>query len=246
MKKLYLLLILSIGVLSLNAQILKPCKWSTETSTKSPKVGDKIELIFNVAIEDGWHLYSTDFDPDCGPVVTVFTFEKNDSYKLIGNIKPIGAEKAYDDVFECDYTSFHHKAQFKQTVKILKENATIKGQYDYQTCTDAGKCIIFDDLFTFNIKAKATSEIKEVAEVKEEVTQEKEEEVKTNDVLDSQENTKTTKIETSTPNLASIEGDFAKGEDGKEYVKFNNAWVEVPQGNSSKFYQKYLMLGGHE
>ena len=153
MKKLTLLFFGLFTFLMVNAQVLEPCKWSTDVSTKTPKVGDKMELIFNIDIEDGWHLYSSDFDPNCGPVVTVFTFNQDPSYKLVGDIKPIGAEKKYDDIFECDYTSFHHKGQFKQTIQVLKENAIITGKYDYQTCTDAGKCIIFDDEFEFKIQA---------------------------------------------------------------------------------------------
>lgn len=160
MKKLHFLLIFILGFYSLNAQVLEPCKWSTDVSSKSPSVGDKVELIFNIDIEDGWHLYSSDFDANCGPIVTVFKFNQNSSYKLIGDIKPIGAEKKYDDIFECDYTSFHHKGQFKQTVEILKENVNVTGQYDYQTCTDAGKCIIFDDVFEFIIKAKKKEKVK--------------------------------------------------------------------------------------
>lgn len=44
-----------------------------------------------------------------------------------------------------------------------------------------------------------------------------------------------------------VKGDFAKDEDGNDFVKVNDNWYKVPEGNSAAFYQKYLMLGGkHE
>lgn len=175
MKKLQLIILFFISTLTLSAQVLEPCKWSTDVSTKSPNVGDKIELIFNIAIDEGWHLYSSDFSSDCGPIVTEFIFNTNDTYKAIGDIKPIGAEKFYDDIFECDYTSFHHKGQFKQTIQILKKNAQITGSYTYQTCTDAGKCINFDDEFEFFVNAKASAAVvkEEIKESVKEVITEK-------------------------------------------------------------------------
>jgi hypothetical protein len=44
--------------------------------------------------------------------------------------------------------------------------------------------------------------------------------------------------------FASVKGDEAKGKDGFDYVKLNEDWVKVPEGNSVKFYKKYLSLGG--
>lgn len=44
-----------------------------------------------------------------------------------------------------------------------------------------------------------------------------------------------------------VDGDEAKDENGVIYVKVNNKWHEVPEGNSIAFYKKYLMLqGDHE
>ncbi len=41
-----------------------------------------------------------------------------------------------------------------------------------------------------------------------------------------------------------IDGDFAQDADGIEYVQVDGEWIEVPSGNSPKFYKKYLELGG--
>ena len=130
------------------AQILQPAKWSYDVSTSKLEVGQEVDLIFNVKIDDKWYLYSSDFDPECGPIVTTFSFEQHPSYSLSGEIKPIGAKSKIDDIFECEYRYFRKSAEFRQTIKILTAQLNIKGTYDYQVCTDVdGKCITFDDEF---------------------------------------------------------------------------------------------------
>ncbi|UXX80187.1 thioredoxin family protein [Reichenbachiella carrageenanivorans] len=132
------------------AQILKPATWSIAVSNPSAQVGEEVDLIFNVKIDDDWYLYSTDFDPDLGPMVTEFEFTPHASYELVDSIAPIGAKRKYDELWEGEYTYFRHTAKFIQKVKILTENPEIKGTYDYQVCTDVdGKCIPFGDAFDF-------------------------------------------------------------------------------------------------
>lgn len=131
-------------------QILHPANWEHKFSKDQVKVGEEIELIFEITIDSKWYLYSSDFDPDLGPKVTEFQFLPDDSYKLVGNVHPINPQKAYDDIFEGDYTYFKGRGEFRQTVKILKTNPVILGSYDYQVCSDIdGKCIPFDEEFTF-------------------------------------------------------------------------------------------------
>jgi len=131
-------------------QILKPATWSIEVSNPSAQVGDEVDLIFNVKIDDDWYLYSTDFDPDLGPMVTEFEFIPHPSYELVDSLAPIGAKKKYDELWEGEYTYFRHTAKFVQRVKILSQHPKIKGSYSYQVCTDVdGKCIPFDDDFEF-------------------------------------------------------------------------------------------------
>ncbi|GEO06385.1 thiol:disulfide interchange protein [Adhaeribacter aerolatus] len=146
-----LLLVMAFGWQAGQAQILKPARWSYEVSSKEVKVGEEVELVFNVNIMPDWYLYSSDFDPDLGPMVTTFTFQKDPSYALVGKIKPINPKKKYDKIFDGEYTYFIKNAQFRQRIKVLSPNLNIKGAYEYQVCSDVdGKCIPFDDTFTFN------------------------------------------------------------------------------------------------
>ncbi|WP_187261116.1 protein-disulfide reductase DsbD family protein [Pontibacter beigongshangensis] len=151
LRQLLALLVLLSIVLPAQAQVLKPASWSYDVSKKQVKVGEEVELIFNVRIDKDWYLYSTDFDPDLGPMVTEFSFAKHPSYELVGKIKPVNPKKKYDDLWDGEYTYFVGTAQFRQKVKVLQPDLLVKGTYEYQVCTDVtGKCIPFDDDFTFS------------------------------------------------------------------------------------------------
>ncbi len=147
-----MLLAICLGAYSLtsHAQVLTPATWSTAWAKDEVAQGATVDLLFHVSIDTKWYLYSSDFDPDCGPTVTSFTFRPDPSYELVGGVRPIGAKKKYDDIFECDYTYFRGKALFRQTVRVLTSSPSIEGMYEYQVCTDVdGKCIAFDDTFGF-------------------------------------------------------------------------------------------------
>lgn len=143
------------------AQVLKPATWSYDVSKKEVAVGEEVELIFNVKIDKDWYLYSSDFDPDLGPMVTTFTFAKHPSYELVGKIKPVNPKKKYDELWEGEYTYFVGTAQFRQKIRVLQPDLQVKGEYEYQVCTDlTGQCIPFDDVFTFSnnqIKVSGTA-----------------------------------------------------------------------------------------
>lgn len=168
--KFFLFLLVSSFVLQ--GQILQPAKWRIGLSNNNPEVGEEITLKFMVEIDPAWYLYSTDFDPDLGPMVTTFTFQGHDSFALVGDIVPVGAKEKYDDIFEGDYTYFVGTALFEQKVKVLTATPTIRGSYEYQVCTDVdGRCIPFEDDFDFSTlfigakKEKSTEVIKEDASI---------------------------------------------------------------------------------
>ncbi|MFC6997495.1 protein-disulfide reductase DsbD family protein [Rufibacter roseus] len=146
-----LLLPLFFLLITAQGQILKPATWSYEASAKEVKVGEEVELIFNVKIIPNWYLYSSDFDPDLGPIVTSFTFQKHPSYALVGKIKPVNPKKKYDDLWGGEYTYFTKTAQFRQRVKVLQQNLVVKGSYEYQVCSEVtGQCIPGEGDFSFN------------------------------------------------------------------------------------------------
>ena len=147
--------------ISASAQVLQPARWEEVLSKSEVMKGDTVDLIFRVKIDPEWYLYSSDFDPELGPMVTTFTFAPSEQYALVGDIQPIGAKEKYDDIWEGNYTYFTEEAEFRQTVKILEADInSIQGSYEYQVCSDVtGQCIPFEDEFTFefDIKANPTS-----------------------------------------------------------------------------------------
>lgn len=139
-------------------QVLHPANWDVTLSGDNIKKGDSLEIIFKVTIDKDWYLYSSDFDPDLGPMVTEFNFKPHSSYQLIDSVRPINPNKKYDEIWEGEYTYFKGEGAFQQTIKILSENLYIEGNYIYQVCSDIdGKCIPFDE--TFKIQKGAVNEI---------------------------------------------------------------------------------------
>lgn len=151
LKRFYIFLVplLFLGTVG-QGQILKPSSWSYDVSAQEVKVGEEVDLIFNAKIIPQWYLYSSDFDPDLGPIVTTFSFQKHPSYALVGKVKAINPKKKYDKLWDGEYTYFTKTGQFRQRVKVLQINPVIKGTYEFQVCSEAsGQCINGENDFNF-------------------------------------------------------------------------------------------------
>jgi thiol:disulfide interchange protein len=145
-----LLSLLFLFSLVVSAQVLNPVKWSYDTSVKEAKVGDEIELIFKAAIDKDWYLYSSDFPCEDGPIKTTFTLQPHASYSLVGGIVPVNPIDKYDDIFECEVKVFKKTGEFRQKIKILGSNLVLKGESDYQVCTEVtGQCVPGGEDFSF-------------------------------------------------------------------------------------------------
>lgn len=149
-----------------HGQILQPATWSVEASNQAPEVGEQITLSFKVAIDKNWYLYSNDFDPDLGPMLTEILFSNDKSYELAGEVTAVGAKTKYDDIWEGDVNYFTEMALFTQEVKVLALPLNISGEYFYQVCSDIdGKCIPFDDTFDFAKVFGSQSKVEETNSV---------------------------------------------------------------------------------
>lgn len=157
---LWLLSLLLLLTSAAHAQVLKPARWQVSLSDQNVSVGEETEVIFRVDIQEDWYLYSSDFDPDLGPMVTEINFEPAKGYELAGSLRPIGAKEKYDELWEGNYTYFTGKAEFRQTIRVTDASLqAIKGNYAYQVCSDvSGQCIPFDDEFSVPIRVADDSE----------------------------------------------------------------------------------------
>ena len=156
MKKVLFFLLPFLVLANLNAQIVKPVKWTSKVEKLSET---EFNLVMQGKIDDEWHVYSQ-FTPENGPLPAEFAFEnEKGNYELVGKVKESPYKKQYNEVFEVDEYYFEKKVTFTQKVKILNANiSSIKAKIDYQVCKQA--CINDNVQFTFAIPA-----IKETAVV---------------------------------------------------------------------------------
>lgn len=167
LKRLFLSVVLfSLSTYVAFSQVIKPISWDYKLTPSQYKVGDTVTLHFEAKIDKAWYLYSNDFDPDLGPMLTTFSFQKDDSYQRIDSVKAMHPKKKYDDIWGGSYTYFKGEGHFEQKVLVKKLPLNIQGSMSYQVCSEEnGQCIPFDDDFNFtpsNSKAESahTSETK--------------------------------------------------------------------------------------
>ena len=148
----FLLLLLFTGFSWLISQQLH-----ADLKFNTKKVSDcEYDLIFDVTIEDGWHMYSLNEVKD-GPLPTVFTFNKSKDYELVGKVKQSKPIKEFDKVFEVNVEYYEHKAAFTQRIKLKTDKKiAITGKYEYQVCTDT-KCDLSPPGETFEFKVQGTT-----------------------------------------------------------------------------------------
>ncbi|WP_395618155.1 cytochrome c biogenesis protein CcdA [Aquirufa sp.] len=139
------------------AQKITPAKWSWSIKPANPKVGEQAEVIFKVAIEKDWYLYSSDFDKDLGPTVTTVTFKPGAGYQTIGGLKAINPHSKNDtEIWNGTYTYFTGQGEFRQKIKITAPEYKIEGSYDSQSCSNvSGLCVPIRGIFSLEGKAEA-------------------------------------------------------------------------------------------
>lgn len=129
-------------------QILTPSKWKVELAKQEIKVGEVVDIVFKATIDKTWHLYSNDFDPELGPILIEFDFEKNASYERIGKVKPINSKKHFDKIWDGEVSYFENTAEMRQQIKVKSLPLKVEGSFEFQTCSDVrGQCVMGDDEF---------------------------------------------------------------------------------------------------
>ncbi|MCF2495457.1 protein-disulfide reductase DsbD family protein [Dyadobacter chenhuakuii] len=124
--------------------------WTYSFSKPEVKKGETVDLIFTAVVDKDWYIYSSDFDPDLGPMLTTFNFEKNNTFEVVGKLKPQNPKEKFEEVWGGKVRYFEGKGVFKQTIKVLADNPVIKGASEYQTCSHVtGLCIPGNDDFEF-------------------------------------------------------------------------------------------------
>lgn len=131
------------------SQILKPIEWDFQNDSSKFESDSTINLFFKAYLDKGWYLYSTDMD-SARPMVTKFYFNKNSTFELLEEIKPLNRKEKYDSVWGENVTYFNDSALFVQKIKILDFPRNISGTISYQVCSDIDLiCVPFETDFTF-------------------------------------------------------------------------------------------------
>lgn len=168
-KKLLFVVLAALLPLFSVAQLVKPAEWHFSVSKTDIKVGDEVELIFKADIPKDWYMYSNKFKGE-GPIKALFEFNKNGTYKLIGDVVAQHPKIKQDEFFG-EVAVFTKKAEFRQKVKVLAPSPNIVGTIiEYQICSEvSGQCVLFEDVKAdfgkmLKVSGKATQTIVEPTE----------------------------------------------------------------------------------
>ena len=145
------LLLFIFPSVSVFSQVLKPARWTYETS----KAGDEIAIFFKVELDSGWYIYSPDQDPDLGPIPTSVNFEVK-GYELMGKPEPFGVHTKYDTVWEGNIRIIEKSGGgFIQKIKVLQPDPVIRGKVVYTVCSEkTGQCFFPEEDFEITLNRK--------------------------------------------------------------------------------------------
>lgn len=132
MKRLFLVIAVSMFTLAAHSQILKPVTWSYAAKRTSKT---EATIFVKATIDQGWHLYSQNVK-DGGPIKTTFTFPAAKTYTVIGKTIEPKAVTRYEDTFKMDVSFFEKSVVFQQKVKLTGKTAIVKGTVEFMTCDD--------------------------------------------------------------------------------------------------------------
>lgn len=134
MKKLIILPLLLLASILVNAQMVDPIQTSVQLKTNNTAEG---EIIFNLKIDKGWHVYSTDLGSN-GPIEASFNTATMDGVEKVGKLVARGKEiSEFDKVFGMKLRFFENSVQFIQKVKFTKPNYRLDVYLEFGACNDA-------------------------------------------------------------------------------------------------------------
>jgi len=129
----------------------RPVKWFFTVKQVN---AEEAELVFTAKINEGFHVYSQDINPDVGPIPTSFAFNPDKTYTLTDKVTEGKATEIYDPNFEAKLKYFSGDAVFVQKIKTNGKNPfEVSGIVTYMVC-DEKRCFPPEDLpFKFVVNA---------------------------------------------------------------------------------------------
>ncbi len=147
-----ILIVCTLLVNSLTAQILHPVKWDFSVKKVS---GCEAELLIHATIEDKWHVYAQESSGSDGPIPTSFTFTKTANYELEGKPSEKTLIKKFEPVWGSEISYFEHEAFFTQKIKIKSDKPfEVKGSLEFMVCNGT-QCLAPETVdFSFKVEGK--------------------------------------------------------------------------------------------
>lgn len=134
MKK-FLLLFFAVATQLFFAQIEKHVKLNYDIKSTGENL---YEAIITAKIDNGWHIYSKDIDPEVGAIPTEIKIISKD-IELIGKATESGKkETSYSEAFAANLTTLSGIVVFKQKFKLKnpEKGSPIAAEVTYQTCNE--------------------------------------------------------------------------------------------------------------
>lgn len=154
------LLLVALPLLTIG-QIINPVSW--QVTAEPGKVPNEAVVVVRATIESNWYLYSSDFDPNLGPILTTIAFKPGSGIKADGALKAINPKKKFDETWQGDIKYFVKTGEFRQVVKLPAGLKTIDGTVEGQACTDKdGRCVPVSS--DFSVAVPATQAITQAGE----------------------------------------------------------------------------------
>jgi hypothetical protein len=151
----FLLIFLSFSAFS---QMEKHAQWKFSVSKNQLKVGESLEVTIEASIDEGWYLYSTEFDPNLDAPPHASIIFEGSGFKESGKVKAIGSKEKFDE-FYGNIKIFTGKAKFTQKLIITASNPQITIKVEAYVCSHM--CVQVKESYSFNdIKATGAELVK--------------------------------------------------------------------------------------
>ena len=156
MKRRATLSVFVLLVLSMSAQMFAPVKWNVSLDMGKDNTG---EIVMKGVIENGWHMYSNEIDPDVGPQPFELTIPVLEGVKLTGGIKSSQVpHKEYDDMFGADLSWWTGTVEIRQPFTVTADTYKIGGSIRFSACNDENCIPPSKESFEFSGSAPKSAE----------------------------------------------------------------------------------------
>ncbi len=168
-KKTILTALLLIWTVASMAQFMRPVQVKSELRELSDK---EAELVFNMTIKKGWHVYGTQVVEN-GPTPATLNIESVSGAQLKGKLTATtAATKKHEDMFGTDVFFYEDKVTFIQRLSLSGGKYSVTGYLQYGACNDENCIPPTNADFEFHGEVKAAPAAKEDSKTKEVTTQE--------------------------------------------------------------------------